>query len=498
MNPKYEELMEHVEKTEALKAAIVLFDWDTETLAPPQAAELTARMIGSLSAQYFDATVNGRMRELLAALKDAEDLSEAQAAVVRKLNKDRENMEKIPPEEYREFSELQARSTSVWARAKQNDDFESFVPVLKKIVDFSRRFAGYRRKEGQSLYDTMLDDYEEGFTKEVLDSFFLLLKEKIVPLLKKVAQKNDTIDVSPLRQSFDIGRQEAFCRFLAGYVGFDFERGVLAESEHPFTTNLHNHDVRITNHYYENAPENAIFSVIHESGHGIYEMNVSDDLTQTPVGGGASCGMHESQSRLMENMIGRSQAFWEPVYPKLQETFPEQLAGLSLSDFCKMINKAQPGLIRTEADELTYCLHVMIRYEIEKDLIDGDLRVEDLPAAWSQKYEEYLGVKPQNDREGVLQDIHWSQGSIGYFPSYALGNAFAAQIYHAMEQEIDVDGALRSGDLTPVTDWLKEKVHRFGGMRRTKQLLRDISGEDFNPRYYIDYLTKKFTEIYEL
>jgi carboxypeptidase Taq len=498
MNQKYEELMQHVEKMEALKAAIVLFNWDTETLAPPQATDLTARMVGSLSSQYFEETVSARMRELLGELKDAEDLTEAQAAVVRKLNKNLEDMEKIPPEEYREFSELQARSTSIWAKAKQQDDFESFAPVLKKIVDFSKRFAGYRRKEGQSLYDAMLDEYEEGFTKEMLDPFFALLKEQIVPLLKKVVPKNDAIDVSPLRQSYDTAKQEAFCRFLAGYVGFDFARGVLAESEHPFTTGLHNRDVRITSHYYENVLESAIFSVIHESGHAIYEMNVDDELTQTPVGGGASCGMHESQSRLMENMIGRSLAFWEPVYPKLREAFPEHLSGLSLADFIKMINKAEPGLIRTEADELTYCLHVMIRYEIEKDLIDGSLQVEDLPAVWNEKYEQYLGVKPENDKEGVLQDIHWSQGSIGYFPSYALGNAFAAQIYHVMEQEIDVDKILRSGDLTPITNWLKEKVHRFGEMRKTKQLLRDITGEDFNPRYYIDYLTKKFTEIYEL
>lgn len=498
MNQKYEELMQHIEKLEALKAAMTLFAWDAETLAPAESVELTSRMVGALSSQYFDSLVNERVKELLTDLKDADDLTEVQAAVVRDMNKDLEEMAKIPPEEYREFSELQAKSTTVWAKAKQNDDFASFAPVLDKIIDFSKKFAGYRRREGQSLYDAMLDQYEESFTSEVLDPFFASLKENIVPLLKKVVAKNDTIDKSVLTQRFDVDKQRRFNHWLAEYVGFDFSRGVMGESEHPFTTNLHNHDVRITNHYYENMVESAIFSTIHEAGHGIYEMNVADELTQTPVGGGASCGMHESQSRFMENMIGRSEAFWEVVYPKLIETFPEQLGEVPLDSFVKMINKAEPSLIRTESDELTYCLHVLIRYEIEKEMIDGDLNTMDLPKIWNEKYESYLGVKPENDAEGILQDVHWSQGSIGYFPSYALGNAFAAQIYHAMEQELDIEDCLRSGDLSPITGWLKEKIHCFGMVKKSRQLLKDVTGEDFNPQYYIDYLTRKFTNVYEL
>lgn len=498
MNQKFEELMQHVEKIQSLGAAMTLFGWDAETLAPPDSMEYTSRVVGCLSSQYFDALVNDSVKEILAELKDAEDLTEAQAAIVRDMAKQLEDMAKIPPEEYREFSELQARSTTVWAKAKQTDDYESFVPVLKKIVEFSKKFAGYSQKEGRSLYDTMLNEYEETFVKEALDPFFAALKENIVPLLKKVIEKNDTIDKSVLAQPYDVDKQKEFNHWIAEYLGFDFNRGVLAESEHPFTTNLHNHDVRITTHFYENMVESSIFSVIHEAGHGIYEMNVDDELTLTPVGGGASCGMHESQSRFMENMVGRSKVFWEPVYPKLQEMFPKQLQSVSLDEFHKMINKAEPGLIRTESDELTYCLHIMIRYEIEKELIDGDLQVEDLPRVWNEKYESYLGVKPENYAEGVLQDIHWSQGSIGYFPSYALGNAFAAQIYHTMEKELDIDDCLRKGDLGSITDWLKEKIHRYGAVKKSRELLREVTGEDFNPQYYIDYLTKKFTEIYEL
>lgn len=498
MNQDYQTLTSHIEKMAALRAALTLFDWDTETTAPPKSLELTARMVGQLSSLDFEALVNDEVRKLLQRLAEADDLTPAQAAVVRLLRKELENMEKIPPKEYRAFCELQARATSVWAQAKQNDDFDAFAPVLADMIGYVKKFAGYRRKEGQSLYDAELNEYEEGFTKEVLDPFFALLKEKIVPLLKKAAAKNASFDKSVLRRRFEIEKQKEFNRWLAGYIGFDFDRGVMAESEHPFTTELHNHDVRITNHYHEEAVENAIFSTIHEGGHAIYEMNVADELTQTPAGGGASCGMHESQSRFMENMLGRSHAFWEPVYPKLKEYFPEQLGELALNDFVRLINKAEPSLIRTEADELTYCLHVMIRYELEKELIDGDLSAEELPQAWNDRYEAYLGVRPQNDREGVLQDIHWSQGSFGYFPSYALGNAFAAQIYHAMKKDLAVEECLRNGDLRPIRDWLKEKIHRFGQVKKTRQLLREATGEDFNPQYYIDYLTEKFTKLYEL
>ena len=209
-------------------------------------------------------------------------------------------------------------------------------------------------------------------------------------------------------------------------------------------------------------------------------------------------GMHESQSRFYENILGRSEAFWAPVYQKLTELFPEQLGDVTLCQFIRGINRSEPGLIRTEADELTYCLHVMIRYELEKELIDGELTVEDLPEAWNSRYEEYLGVRPQTDSEGVLQDIHWSQGSFGYFPSYALGNAFAAQIGHALKKDVAVEECLRNGDLKPIREWLKEKIHRFGQVKKSRQLLKEATGEDFNPQYYIDYLTEKFTKLYGL
>ena len=497
MGKKYDELMTYVEKMQALGMAEGLFDWDLETAAPPQAAALTAGVMGSLSSQYFEILTSPQVGGLIGQAAE-EELDETQRAIVRELAKERDRLCRIPAQEYREYAELIAGAAQVWARAKRDNDFASFAPTLAHIVEMSKKIAAYNKKEGQSTYDAMLWQYEEGFGQAVLDPFFALLREHIVPLLQRVMTEGKPVSIAPLRQSFAVDKQREFNRFLAEYVGFDFDRGVLAESEHPFTIGLHNHDVRITTHYYENLLESAMFSTIHESGHAVYEMNVDDALTLTPVAGGASCGMHESQSRLMENMIGRSPAFWEPLYPRLRELFAGELAGVSGEDFVRMINRVSPSLIRTEADELTYCLHVMIRYEIEKEMIDGSLDVRELPRVWNDKYEEYLGVRPVSDAEGVLQDIHWAQGSIGYFPSYALGNAFAAQIYRAMDRQIDIDGSLRRSDLAPVRAWLKEKIHRFGRVKPTAELLRDATGEDFNPQYYIDYLTEKFTGLYDL
>ena len=343
----------------------------------------------------------------------------------------------------------------------------------------------------------MLDDYENGFSMENLDRFFSILKKELVPFLKKVMEEGKKIDDSFLTGSYPEEKQEELGRFLAEYVGFDFDRGVMAVSAHPFTTNLHNKDVRITTHYTDSV-DSSLFSVIHEAGHAIYELGIRDDLTLTPVGQGASMGMHESQSRFFENIIGRSRSFWEPVYARVQEMFPEQLGKADLDQFVEAVNKVTPGLIRTEADELSYSLHVLIRYEIEKMLIEEDLDVEKLPEIWADKYEEYLGVRPENPAEGVLQDIHWSQGSFGYFPSYALGSAFGAQLYYHMKEIMDFDGLLKEGKVDVIRDYLREHIHQYGKLKDSRRILKDVTGEDFNPEYYVRYLKEKYSGIYGL
>lgn len=491
MSEKFKELDQYLEKTTALQTAMVLFEWDNETLAPKEAAPYTSKMIGSLTGQYMELMTSGKAGELAKACREEGGLSETESAIVREVEEEIEKLSCIPPKEYRDFAELTSQATRIWAGAKKEKNFEAFAPTLEKIVDYQKKFASYRAKDGEKLYNIMLDSYEKDFDMETLDRFFGELKENIVPLLHDAAKRSEKVDDSFLSAPYPVSAQEEAARFLAEYVGLDGKKSVLAVSAHPFTTNLHNHDVRITTHYGERI-DSSIFSVIHETGHALYELGIRDDLTQTPVGQGTSMGMHECQSRFFENMIGRSRAFWEPIYDTVADMFGEPLKDVSLDDFLAAVNKTIPGLIRTEADELSYALHVLVRYEIEKMLIEEDVPVKDLPEIWNRKYEEYLGVKPQNDAEGILQDIHWSQGSFGYFPSYALGSAFGAQIFHTMKKELDVEKLLQEGKIDVIRNWLREKVHQYGKLKTSREILKEVTGEDFTPKYYIEYLRKKY------
>ncbi len=475
-----------LERASALQSALTLFEWDNETLAPREASSLTARTQGALSAAYQEIMTGEEIGNCLKACGE-ENLSEKEQAIVREAKKERDELCVIPPQEYRAYQELIASSALVWAEAKKKQDFDAFAPTLKKVIDCQKRFASYRAKEGQKLYDVMLDDYEKGFDMEKLDEFFSLLKQELVPFLHNIQKSGIEIEDAFLTGDYPEDKQREAAILLAGYVGFDFSKGVLAVSEHPFTTNLHNRDVRITTNFKERV-DSSLFSVIHESGHAIYELGIADDLTQTLVGQGASMGMHESQSRFFENILGRRESFWIPVYGKLQEIFPQNLGQIALPQFVRAVNKVSAGLIRTEADELTYGLHVLVRYELEKELIEQDLPVEKLPALWAENYEEYLGIRPQNVAEGVLQDIHWAQGSFGYFPSYALGSAFGAQILFAMEKEMDIDRLLAEGRICEIREYLREHIHRYGKLKSARVLLKEITGEDFNPGYYVSYL----------
>ena len=501
MNRYYQQLLPYLERNQAYQAALALFSWDTDTLAPPAASEYTAKSVGILSEEAYHSLICDEVETLLKKLsneKEQQELSTAEQAVVRLLQKEYKKLSCIPPKEYREFSELCATAQGIYCRAKQNANFKEFAPTLEKLIDFSRRFASYRANKKDHIYDLLLDEYEEGFTTEVLDDFFDKLKETVVPLLKQVVAKNDTISKDYNTRSYPAEIQDGFCRFLSGYLGFDFNRGVIAESEHPFTTSLHNHDVRITNHYYDDNLESGIFPAIHETGHALYEMGVDDALTGTPAGSGISMGMHESQSRFYENVIGRSKEFWTPLFSKLQQTYPSELSDVTLDDFIAGINKAIPGAIRIEADELTYPLHILIRYELEKEIFSGNCTVSELPKLWKQKYEEYLGITPRDDAEGILQDIHWSMANFGYFPSYAIGSAIAAQIYHHMSQQMPLHDYLTEGNMIPVREYLRDHIHKYGAVYPTNELLKKITGEAFNPDYYIQYLKDKYTKLYHL
>lgn len=497
MSKSFEKLQPLLDKAMAFQTAMMLFEWDNETQAPPQSGSYTTKVIGILSGEYFRIVTGDDMKRLLDECKDDRSLTLVETGIVREMSEELEKLECIPREEYQDFATLTAESTRVWADAKKKASFQDFAPTLKKVLDYQKKFASYRAKDGEKLYNVMLDSYEKGFDMECLDRFFAELKAAIVPLLRRIKDKGQLDEYTFLTGNYPAEKQEKLARFLAEYVGFDFEKGVMAVSAHPFTTNLHNHDVRLTTHYTDKV-DDSIFSVIHEAGHGLYELGISDELTQTPLGQGASMGMHESQSRFFENILGRSEAFWKPIYPKVQQMFPDQLKKISLEQWVRAVNQVNPGLIRIQADELTYSLHIMIRYEIEKMLVEEDLDVDQLPAVWADKYEEYLGVRPQQDDKGVLQDIHWSQGSFGYFPSYALGSAFGAQMYEVMKHTMKVEQLLEAGDLGPIRDCLKEHIHKFGKLKDSRKLLRDMTGEDFDPKYYIEYLTNKYEKLYDL
>lgn len=497
MSKSFDELKQYLDRAMALQSALRLFEWDDATAAPKEAGPLTSNVIRILSGEYFQAVNNGEVKRLVKECQADETLTQVQAAQVRELSEELNKLDCIPKEEYQDFARLTSEATRVWERAKKEDDFQLFAPVLKQVIEYQKKFAGYRAKDGQSKYDVMLNDYEPGFSMELLDRFFDTIKEEVVPLLKAVKQSRVMVRDDFLTGDFSDEQQERIGRFLAEYVGFDFSKGVMAVSAHPFTTNLHNKDVRITTHYNENL-DSSLFSIIHETGHALYELGIRDDLTQTLVGEGASMGMHESQSRFFENIIGRNKNFWIPIYDKLQEAFPEALSEIGLDMFVNGVNKAEPGFIRTEADELTYSLHILIRYELEKELIEGSLSVEELPKVWADKYEEYLGIRPKGVKEGVLQDIHWSQGSFGYFPSYALGSAFGAQLYYHMKKEMDFDGLLAQGKLEVIRNYLREHIHQYGKLKDSRQILKDITGEDFNPEYYVKYLKEKYGELYRL
>lgn len=414
---------------------------------------------------------------------------------VEELRRSCDQLTRIPADEYMAYSELTNRASDVWHKAKEQNDFASFCPVLQELVDYNRKFAGYYDST-KKPYDALLNEYERGVDMEMLDNFFATLRQTIVPLLQKIEQKPQ-IDDSFLHNYYPVDKQKAFADYIMEVMGLDRGHCGLGETEHPFTLEFNNKDVRITTNYDTHNVASSMFSVLHEGGHAMYELGIRDDLQYTCLAGGVSMGVHESQSRFFENLIGRSRPFVEAIYPKVQEFFPEQLGGISAEQFYRAINKAEPSLIRTESDELTYCLHIMVRYEIEKKLIGGTLEAKDVPAEWAKLYKEYLGIDVPNDREGCLQDSHWSGGSFGYFPSYALGNAYGAQMLHNMEQTVDVAGDSAKGDLSHIAGWLREKVHQYGGLMVPADVVKNACGE-FDPHYYTDYLTRKYTELYQL
>lgn len=492
------EALDRTQKTEAAyNHAMGVLYLDAATAAPKGSYVGRGNTMEVLSRLIYDLSTSPERGELLSYLEShALELDPVRQRQVEVIRKDYDRSHKIPAEEFVAYQVLLNDAGAVWEKAKNENDFPSFAPYLEKIVDYNRKFAGYFNPE-MAPYDALLNEYEEGMNMVTLDAFFAQLRSTIVPLIGKISEK-PPIDDSFLARSYPVEQQRRLSDYLMETLGLDRNYCGIAETEHPFTTNFNNKDVRITTHYYENSLASSMYSVIHEGGHALYELNADDQYNATVLSGGVSMGIHESQSRFYENLIGRSRPFIHAVFPAVKAFFPEQLQDVDEEMFYQAVNKAQPSLIRTESDELTYSLHIMVRYEIEKQLISGALTVADVPARWNELYREYLGVEVPNDRQGCLQDSHWSGGSIGYFPSYALGSAYSAQMLCSMQQELgDIFADVAKGDLSRITGWLKEHIHKYASFKKPGVLFSDACGK-FDPKYYTDYLTTKFTELYHL
>jgi carboxypeptidase Taq len=498
---EWEKFQELLSKISGYNEAIGLLHWDLRTGAPRKGVEVRSGTIGMLSGELFRLETSAEMGEFTKFFSRpdvANQLGDAQNKIVKDCLKEYERSKSIPSKRFEEYSVLAAHSESMWEEAKENDDFASFEPYLSKIVAFKQEFIDYWGVK-DTRYDTLLDMYEPDLTVAKVDEIFGRLRARLVPLVEAISASPNKPDTEFLSQIYAKEQQEKFGLFVLEQMGYDFEAGRLDESVHPFATGLNPGDVRITTNYLLDNVTSAIFSSLHEGGHALYEQNISKDLVGTPLATGTSMGIHESQSRLWENMIGRSRAFWQRYYGDLQQHFPEQLANVEVEQFYRAINSVANSFIRIEADELTYNLHIIVRYEIEKLIFNEGLEVKDLPKVWNAKYQEYLGITPPSNALGVLQDVHWSGGDFGYFASYSLGNMYAAQILNTLRKELpEFDSLIAEGNLLPIKEWLTDKIYRFGKSLTPSQIIEQVTGEPLNPDYLADYLEAKYTELYKL
>lgn len=491
-----EKLMQLQSRLSAYNHAMSMIYYDGATTAPKGTAANRAHTLGILSEESYKLSTGEETAALLEELDaHAGELTAEQRRMVELMLKDIRRLQRIPMEEYIAYQELLVEAEDVWHTAKEQSDFATFEPLLEKIFDANIRIAKYCAPE-KDPYEYWLGEYEDGLTIEKCDAFFDRLRSAIVPLIAKVAACPQ-VDTACLKGDFPDMKQEELARYLMELMDIDPRHCGLGTTEHPFTTSIgSHHDVRITTNYRRHDYSSSLFSVVHEGGHALYDMHSADEYAYTVLDGGVSMGIHESQSRFYENIIGRSRAFVEYIYPKLCELFPDTLKGYTAEDLYRAFNIAQPSLIRTEADEVTYALHVMVRYELEKKVMHGELSVHDLPAEWNRLYKEYLGVDVPDDRQGVLQDSHWSGGMIGYFPSYALGSAYGAQIVEKMKQDVDIDKCLAEGDFAPINEWNREHIWKYGCLYKSGELLEKVLGGEFDPKYYTDYLAAKVRSVY--
>jgi carboxypeptidase Taq len=481
-----------------------ILHWDQETQMPDKAIDERAEQLTALSALIHEKSSSDELGSLLSDLgadddkpSGSDELSALDRSLVRQVFRDYRQSTKLPAEFVRRLARATSLGQKIWSEARAKSDFSHFAPRLTELVELALERAEYLGYEDHP-YDALLDQYEPFMKTAQVESVFAELEGGLVPLVEAI-RSAPQVDDSFLLKDFPVDGQKSFGEEVLGYLGYEMDRGRLDVSTHPFTTGLGRDDVRITTRYNANYFKTSIFGTIHEAGHGLYELGVGEDVKGTSLGQGTSLGIHESQSRMWENMIGRSAPFWDFFYPKLVSRFPDQLAGVDERSFYRAVNKVEPSFIRVEADEVTYSLHIILRFHLETKLLTKQLGVNELPDAWREESKALLGIVPESDADGVLQDIHWSMGGIGYFPTYALGNLYAAQFYRSMEQEIpDLQEKLRAGDFSAPLNWLRTNIHKPGASLTAGELCRQVTKEDLNPNYFLDYLRAKYSDIYDL
>lgn len=496
----FDQVCQHARQSAIFASIESLLHWDERVLLPAQGAEYRAEQIAAMSGLLHDRQTDKVYGERLAELA-ASPLAEGDtetAANIRELKRDFDKKVKLPKALVEELTRACVMGQHTWADARRKDDFAMFQPKLEHIIQLKQQEAealGYE----ESPYDALLDDYEPGERTSNVARVLEGLRADLVPLVEEVAASKVKCPESALRGEFPTDAQDHFGRMVAAAIGFDFQRGRLDTTDHPFCSTMGPRDCRITTRYYEDYFGSALFSILHEAGHGLYEQGLRDEQFGLPLGEAVSLGIHESQSRMWENIVGRSHAFWQHFYPQLQQALPHQFSGTSLDEFYFAANNVEPSLIRIEADEATYNLHILVRFELEQDLITGNLKVADLPEAWHSKYRNYLGIQSPTDADGVMQDIHWSGGLVGYFATYSLGNLYAAQFFEQAEADLgNLSDQFAAGSFAPLLGWLREKIHHQGRRYPAAQLVERVTGKPLSHKPLLNYLRGKLAPLYGL
>jgi carboxypeptidase Taq len=497
----FEKLSAHLRETALLASIDGLLNWDERTYMPVRAGEYRAEQItylaGAVHKRRTDPQLGQWLEELLTSNLTADRHSDI-GATVHELKREFDKRSRLPQRLVEELARASVLGQQAWVKARAEDNFASFAPHLELMFRLKREEAqalGYE----EHVYDALLDDYEPGAKTAEVTQVLAALRQDLVPLVQAIAGASRRPPLDLLKRPVPIAVQESFGKEAAGAIGFDFERGRLDVTHHPFCSGMGPHDCRITTRYDERFFPSSFFGILHEAGHGIYEQGLRPEWFGLPPGSATSLGIHESQSRLWENAVGRSAAFWQHFFPQLQKACPASFSGVPVESLHFPINNVQPSLIRVEADEATYNLHIIVRFELEQALLGDDLPVADLPAAWRQKYRDYLGIEPASDANGCLQDIHWSAGLIGYFPTYSLGNLYAAQFMAQAEKDLgDLAGQFALGEFQPLREWLRRKIHRHGQCYRAAELGQLVTGQPLNHQAFIDYLRGKLAPLYGL